>query len=52
MRLNGGSFDAVKAADSTTPAAPIETCGTCHGEGGPADVKVEHGVDEFRYNEE
>jgi OmcA/MtrC family decaheme c-type cytochrome len=51
MQLNGGSFDAIKAADSTTPAAPIETCGNCHGEGKSADVKVEHGVGEFRYNE-
>ncbi|HET7202684.1 MAG TPA: OmcA/MtrC family decaheme c-type cytochrome [Steroidobacteraceae bacterium] len=51
MQLNGGSFDAVKAADSTTPGAPTETCGDCHGEGEAADVKVEHGVDEFRYNE-
>jgi OmcA/MtrC family decaheme c-type cytochrome len=51
MQLNGGAFNAVKAADSTTPGAPIETCGTCHGPGGPVDVKVEHGVGEFRYNE-
>ena len=51
MELNGGSFSAVKATDSTAPGAPIETCGTCHGEGMPADVKVEHGVGEFRYNE-
>ena len=51
MQLNGGSFEAVKAADSTTPAAPIETCGNCHGEGRPVDVKIEHGVGEFRYNE-
>ena len=51
MLLNGGSFDAIKAADSTTPAPPIETCGNCHGEGKAADVKVEHGVGEFRYNE-
>ena len=51
MLLNGGSFDAIKAADSTTPAAPIETCGNCHGEGKAADVKVEHGVGEFQFNE-
>jgi OmcA/MtrC family decaheme c-type cytochrome len=51
MKLNGGSFDAVKAADSTTPGAPIETCGNCHGAGRPVDVKVEHGVGDFRYNE-
>lgn len=51
MQLNGGSFTAVKAADSSTPAAPIETCGNCHGAGKPVDVKIEHGVGEFRYNE-
>jgi OmcA/MtrC family decaheme c-type cytochrome len=51
MQLNGGAFDAVKAADSSTPGAPIETCGNCHGAGRPVDVKIEHGVGEFRYNE-
>jgi OmcA/MtrC family decaheme c-type cytochrome len=48
MELNGGSFNAVKAADSTTPGAPVETCGTCHGPGRPADVKVMHGVAGFQ----
>jgi OmcA/MtrC family decaheme c-type cytochrome len=51
MELNGGSFTAVKAADSTTPGAPVETCDTCHGAGKPVDVKTEHGVGEFRFNE-
>ena len=51
MELNGGSFGAVKAADSTTPGAPIETCSNCHGPGKLVDVKIEHGVGEFRYNE-
>jgi len=51
MQLNGASFDAVKAADSTTPAAPVETCGNCHGAGQPADVATAHGVGEFQYNE-
>jgi OmcA/MtrC family decaheme c-type cytochrome len=51
MQLNGGSFDAVKAADSTTPGAPIETCVACHGEGKAVDVEAVHGVDQFRYNE-
>jgi OmcA/MtrC family decaheme c-type cytochrome len=51
MELNGGSFTAVKAADSTVPAAPIETCGNCHGPGKPADVKITHGVGKFLYNE-
>jgi OmcA/MtrC family decaheme c-type cytochrome len=43
MQLNGGSFDAVKDANSATPAAPVETCAGCHGEGKLADVKVQHG---------
>jgi OmcA/MtrC family decaheme c-type cytochrome len=50
MELSGGSFDAVKDADSRIPGAPLETCGTCHGEGRSADVKVLHGVGEFNYN--
>ena len=50
MQLNGGSFNAVKDADSKTPAAPVETCGTCHGAGKPVDVKVEHGVGAFQFN--
>ncbi len=51
MELNGASFDAVKAADSTTPGAPVETCGTCHGAGKTWDVRTLHGVGEFRYND-
>ena len=51
MQLNGGSFNAVKAADSTTPGAPVERCGSCHGAGAALDVKSAHGVGEFRYNE-
>ena len=50
IQQNGGSFNAVKAADSTTPGAPIETCDNCHGPGKPVDVKVEHGVDQFQFN--
>jgi OmcA/MtrC family decaheme c-type cytochrome len=50
FQLNGGSFDAVKAADSSTPGAPIELCATCHGPGRSADVKVQHGVDQFQFN--
>jgi OmcA/MtrC family decaheme c-type cytochrome len=50
MEQNGGSFGAIKAADSSTPGAPLETCGTCHGPGRSADVKVLHGVDRFNSN--
>ena len=50
MEQNGGSYGATKNADGTSIEAPLETCGTCHGEGGIADVKVEHGVGEFNYN--
>jgi hypothetical protein len=50
MELNGGSFNAVKDANSRTPGAPIETCGNCHGAGKPVDVKVSHGVGAFQFN--
>jgi len=50
MELNGGSFDAIKAADSTTPGAPLETCATCHGPGRSADVKTVHGIGQFNSN--
>jgi OmcA/MtrC family decaheme c-type cytochrome len=48
MEFNGGSFSAVKDANSRTTA--VETCANCHGPGKPADVKVEHGVGSFKYN--
>jgi OmcA/MtrC family decaheme c-type cytochrome len=48
MEFNGGSFTAVKDADSRTTG--VETCSNCHGPGRPNDVKVEHGVDSFDYN--
>jgi OmcA/MtrC family decaheme c-type cytochrome len=50
MTLNGGAYDAVKAANSTTPTAPLETCSTCHGPGRSADVKVLHKIDEYNSN--
>jgi OmcA/MtrC family decaheme c-type cytochrome len=50
MELNGGSFNAVKAADGTIPGAPLETCGTCHGPGRSADVKTLHGIGQFNSN--
>ena len=42
MTQNGGSFNAVKDANSQVP--PTETCEICHGPGGIADVKVVHNV--------
>jgi len=47
---SGGSADAVKDADSTTPGAPLEGCRTCHGPGQDADVKAVHGVGAFKFN--
>jgi OmcA/MtrC family decaheme c-type cytochrome len=50
MELKGGSFNATKNADGTSDQAALETCGSCHGEGGPVDVKVMHHIDDYRYN--
>jgi OmcA/MtrC family decaheme c-type cytochrome len=52
IEQNGGSFAATKNANGTSNEAAAETCGTCHGAGQPADVKVEHGVDAFQTNEQ
>jgi OmcA/MtrC family decaheme c-type cytochrome len=50
MTQNGGSFNATKNANGTSNEAASETCGTCHGAGRAADVKVVHKVGEFQYN--
>ena len=50
MDQTGGSFNATKNANGTSNEAAAETCGTCHGAGRAADVKVEHKVGEFQYN--
>jgi len=50
MEQSGGSFKATKNADGTSNEAAAETCGTCHGAGRVADVKVVHKVGEFQYN--
>jgi OmcA/MtrC family decaheme c-type cytochrome len=50
IEQQGGSFDATKNADGSSNEAALENCGFCHGEGRNADVKVEHGVGEFKFN--
>jgi OmcA/MtrC family decaheme c-type cytochrome len=47
IQTNGGSFNATKKADGTSPEALNETCSFCHGPDGVADVKVEHDTDAF-----
>jgi len=49
MQFNGGSFDATKNADGTSPQAAAETCGNCHGAGEDVDVKEAHHVAEFNH---
>jgi len=50
MELNGGDFNATKAADSTLVSSEIESCVICHGPGRTADVKVTHEVGTFEFN--
>jgi OmcA/MtrC family decaheme c-type cytochrome len=49
MQQNGAVFDAPREADGSA-VNEAETCGLCHGPGRDADVKVKHGVAEFRFN--
>jgi OmcA/MtrC family decaheme c-type cytochrome len=50
MQLNGGDFNATKAADSTLVSSEIESCVICHGPGRATDVKVVHEVGTFEFN--
>ena len=50
IEQNGGSFNATKNADGTSNEAASEACGSCHGPGKVADVKVTHGVGQFTGN--
>jgi hypothetical protein len=50
MELNGGDFNATKAADSTLVSSKIESCVICHGPGRAEDVKVRHEVEAFEFN--
>jgi OmcA/MtrC family decaheme c-type cytochrome len=56
MRQNGGSGDVAtgtvvgpkQAIGSVTNS--VETCAVCHAEGRSADIRVVHGIEQFRYN--
>jgi len=50
MELNGGDFNATKAADNTLVSSEIESCVICHGPGRATDVKVVHKVETFEFN--
>jgi OmcA/MtrC family decaheme c-type cytochrome len=40
----------VEQVDGTLISGNVETCGDCHGKGAPYDIRVLHGVDNFRFN--
>ena len=50
MELNGGDFNATKAADGTLVSSEIESFVICHGPGRSTDVKVVHKVGTFEFN--
>jgi len=50
MELNGGDFNATKAADGTLVSSEIESCVVCHGPGRTTDVKVVHEIGTFEFN--
>jgi cytochrome c553 len=50
LAISSPTISLVQNADGTSNAAALETCGTCHGSGRAADVKVMHNVAGFTYN--
>jgi OmcA/MtrC family decaheme c-type cytochrome len=50
MTQNGGSFNAAKPANGIV-TSPLETCSLCHGPGKPADVKTEHAVGIYKFDD-
>jgi OmcA/MtrC family decaheme c-type cytochrome len=51
MTQTGGSFSVAKPANGIV-LSPLETCGTCHGPGGPADVKRVHALGIYNFDDE